>query len=61
MAWAAEKLLPVDQLRKFIPADSTSLRIFERRPRPMVSPAWMGTTVVLPSGCFRNTWLPFCL
>ena len=35
--------------------------IFVRSPLSMSSPAWFGITVVLPSGCWKNMWLPSCL
>ena len=36
----------------------TSLIIFKRSPMPILSPAWTGITVILPSSCFMTTWLP---
>jgi hypothetical protein len=35
-----------------------SRRMERRSPAPMVSPECTGTVVVLPSECFRKTWLP---
>ena len=35
-----------------------SLIILFKSPLPISSPACTGTTVSLPSGCFRITWLP---
>ena len=47
---------------------NSSLEIFKSfliilfsKPLFICSPGWLGISVVLPSGCLKNIWLPSCL